>query len=94
MKAKTVQPFVNRVLIKREESCSVTESGIIIPETVRKKATKGTVIALGYEVRDMPMEVVVGDLVLFTQYAGTQIDVEDEGEYLIVRYEDIVAIEN
>jgi len=92
-----VRPLADRVVIKRiEEEEEKSPGGIIIPDTAKEKPQKGEVIAVGPGRLDekgnrMPMEVSVGDKVLFSKYAGTEVKIHGE-EYLIMREDDILAI--
>ncbi len=93
MKASEIKPLFDRVLIKRCEVDNVTTGGIIVPETAKEKLNRGVVIATGSGLTDEPFEIVPGDVVLFTQYAGVEMQVEDDGEYLMCRNNDIIAKE-
>ncbi len=91
-----VKPLYDRVLIKRVEVEEKTESGIIIPDAAKEKPIQGEVIAVGEgRVSDdgkvIPLKVKVGDRVLFSKYAGTEVKIKGE-EYLIMREDDIMAI--
>ncbi len=91
-----IRPLHDRVVIKRMEEGRTSPGGIVIPDTAAEKPIRGEVIAVGNgkilengEVR--PLDVKVGNKVLFGKYAGTEIKVEGE-EVLVMREEDIVAI--
>ena len=91
-----LKPLADRVVIKRIEQEEVKKGGIIIPDTAKEKPQKGEVIAVGPGRLDeqgnrMPMEVKVGDKVLFSKYAGTEVKIGDE-EYLVMREDDILCI--
>ena len=95
MSAK-VRPLHDRILLKRIEEQEVKKGGIIIPDTAKEKPQEGEVVAVGEGRRlesgeRQPMDVKVGDLVLFGKYSGTDVMIEDE-EYLILREEDVFAI--
>lgn len=95
MKAK-VRPLADRVLVKRIEEEETKVGGIIIPDTAKEKPQKGEVIAVGPGRTDdngnrIPMEVKVGDKVIFSKYAGSEVKVNGE-EYLIMREDDILAV--
>jgi len=92
MKVEDVKPLFDRVLVRRMEAEGITASGIIVPDTAKEKPTRGEVISVGCGLSDRPIEVSVSDTVLFTKYAGTEVEVDDEGEFLIVRYSDVIAI--
>ncbi|MEO0139301.1 MAG: co-chaperone GroES [candidate division WOR-3 bacterium] len=92
-----IKPLADRVVVKRfEEEEAKTPGGIIIPDTAKEKPQKGVVVAVGPGRLDengkrIPMEVKVGDKVLFAKYAGSEVKVDGE-EYLIMREDDILAI--
>ena len=86
-----IKPLADRVLIEPKEAETKTASGIYIPATAQEKPQQGTVIAAGPGKKDEPMEVKVGDQVLYGKYAGTEVTVEDK-KYLIVKQSDILAI--
>jgi chaperonin GroES len=68
-----------------------TSSGIIIPDTAKEKPLKGTVVAVGPGKKDESMTVKVGDAVLYGQYSGTELKIEN-GEFLIMKESDIYGI--
>ena len=91
-----VQPLGDRVLLKPLEAEEKTKGGIILPDTAKEKPQEGKVAAVGKgKVGDngkvQPLEVKVGDKVLYGKYSGTEIKADGE-DYLIVREEDILAI--
>ncbi|GAB6162023.1 co-chaperone GroES [Desulfothermus naphthae] len=91
-----LKPLHDRVLVKRLEEEEKTKGGIIIPDTAKEKPIKGEVIAVGPgrltdDGKRIEMSVKVGDKVMFSKYAGTEVKIEGE-EYLIMREDDIVAI--
>ena len=86
-----IKPLADRVLIEPKEAETKTASGIYIPDTAKEKPQQGKVIAVGPGKKDEPMEVKVGDQVLYGKYAGTEVTVEDK-KYLIVKQSDILAI--
>ena len=86
-----IKPLADRVLIEPQEAQTKTASGIYIPDTAKDKPQQGKVIAAGPGKKDEPMEVKVGDVVLYGKYAGTEVTVEDK-KYLIVKQQDILAI--
>lgn len=93
-----ITPLADRVLIKPLEPKEVKKGGIIIPDTAQEKPQEGEVIAVGKgktteDGKVVPMEVKVGDKVLYGKYSGTEIKINDV-EYLIMREEDILAIVN
>ncbi len=92
--AVNVTPLHDRVLIKRIEEKETVKGGIIIPDTAKEKPQEGAVIAVGAgkieKGQRVPLDVKVGDRVLFGKYSGADIKIEDE-EYLILREEEILA---
>lgn len=91
-----LKPLADRVLVKVEEQETKTAGGILLPDTAQKKSQKGVVMAVGAgrmneEGKRLPMEVKVGDEILFAKYSGT--DIESEGvKYLLLSERDILAI--
>jgi chaperonin GroES len=86
-----IKPLADRVLVQPKEAETKTASGIYIPDTAKEKPQQGKVIAVGPGKKDEPMEVKVGDEVIYGKYAGTEVTVENE-KYLIVKQSDILAI--
>ena len=91
-----IKPLSDRVVIKPSPAEEKTKGGIILPDTAKEKPVVGEIVAVGPgKVRDdgkkIPMEVKVGDKVLYGKYSGTEVTVEGE-EYLIMREADIFAI--
>jgi chaperonin GroES len=89
--AVNIKPLADRVLIEPKEAEEKTASGLYIPNTAKEKPQRGTVVAAGPGKKDEPMEVKVGDEVLYGKYSGTEISV-DSKDYLIMRVSDILAI--
>jgi chaperonin GroES len=91
----SLRPLDDRVVVQRLEAEEKTAGGIILPDAAKEKPQKGKIVAVGEGklldsgVRAKP-DVVVGDLVLFGKYAGTEVKVEGQ-EYLIMRENDILA---
>ncbi len=90
------KPLGNRVVVEPLEQEEVTAGGIVLPETAKEKPQKGEVLAIGPGDRNekgerIPMDVAVGDTVLFAKYAGTEIKV-DSKKLLILRESDLLAI--
>jgi len=94
---KKIKPLGNRILVKRSEA-KVSKGGILLPETAKEKPKQGEVTAIGPGKVDeqgnvIPLNVRVGDKVLFSSYAGTEIKTDDENaEYLMMSEEDILAV--
>lgn len=86
-----IKPLADRVVVEPQEALTKTASGIFIPDTAKEKPQQGTVVAVGPGKKDEPMEVKVGDVVLYGKYSGTEVTVEEK-KYLIVRQSDILAI--
>ena len=91
-----VRPLQDRILAKRVEEEETTKGGIIIPDTAKEKPQEGKVIAVGNgKVSDdgkvTPLDVKKGDRVLFSKYAGTEVNIDGE-EHLIVREDDVLGV--
>ncbi|HSB79467.1 MAG TPA: co-chaperone GroES [Candidatus Methylomirabilis sp.] len=93
---RKLKPLQDRILVKRLEEKETKKGGIIIPDTAREKPQEAEVIAVGPgKVTDdgkrQPMEVKVGDKILFGKYSGSEVKLGDE-EFLIMREEDVLGI--
>jgi chaperonin GroES len=92
-----VRPLADRVLVKRlEEEVEKSKGGIIIPDTAKEKPQQGKIVAVGKGRKNedgqiVPLDVKVGDRILFGKYAGSEIKVDGE-EHLIMREEDILGV--
>lgn len=91
-----IKPLGERVVLKVMESEEKTKSGIVLPDTAKEKPQMGEVLAVGTgKVLDngekVPLEVKVGDKVLFAKYAGTEVKLDGE-EYMVLKENDILAI--
>ncbi|HOM05935.1 MAG TPA: co-chaperone GroES [Candidatus Kapabacteria bacterium] len=91
-------PLHDRIIVKPAKAEEVTKGGIIIPDTAKEKPMQGEVVAVGKgRVADdgklIPMNLKVGDKVLYGKYAGTEVNIDGE-EYLIMRESDIYGIIN
>ena len=91
-----IRPLQDRVIVKRLEEEEKTKGGIIIPDTAKEKPQEGKVIAVGKgkmtdEGKLIPLDVKVGDKILFGKYSGTEIKIEGE-EHLIMKEEDILGV--
>lgn len=86
-----IKPLQDRVIIKAAEAETKTAGGIIIPDTAKEKPSRGVVIAAGPGKKDEPMSVNVGDTVLYSKFAGSEIQIDGE-DYLIMRESDLIAI--
>ena len=92
-----LKPLADRVIVEPMEEEEVTSSGIVLPETAKEKPQKGTLIAVGTGKRDeqgkvIPMDVKVGDVVLYAKYAGTEVKLDGGRRVLVLRESDILAI--
>ena len=92
----TLKPLGDRVVVKAIEEEEKTAGGIVLPDTAKEKPQKGEVIAVGSgKLLDngerVPLEVKVGDKVIFAKYGGTEVKLNGT-EYLILRESDILAI--
>lgn len=91
-----IRPLHDRVIVKRLESERMTASGIVIPDSAGEKPDQGEVLAVGPGKRDdagklIPMDVKVGDRIIFGKYAGQTVKFEGE-EFLVMREEDIMGV--
>lgn len=91
-------PLHDRIIIKPAKPEEVTKGGIIIPDTAKEKPMQGEVIAVGNgkiteDGKVLPLQLKVGDQVLYGKYAGTEVTIDGE-EYLIMRESDVFAIIN
>ncbi len=91
-----LRPLGSRVVVRPLQSEEKTPSGIIIPDTAKEKPKRGEVIAVGSGKRlkngkTVPLDVMVGDKVIFSEYAGDEVEVKGE-KYLIMDESDILAI--
>ena len=86
-----IKPLADRVLVEPKEAETKTASGLYIPDTAKEKPQEGKVIAAGPGKKVEPMEVKVGDEVIYGKYSGTEVTVEGK-KYLIVKQSDILAI--
>jgi chaperonin GroES len=94
--ATTLKPLGDRVVVKPVGREETTKSGIVLPDTAKEKPQRGTIVAAGDGRRDddgerIPLDVSVGDQVLFAKYAGTEFKL-DEQDLLILAEKDILAI--
>jgi chaperonin GroES len=93
--AVKLQPLGDRLVVKPMESEEKTKSGIYLPDTAKEKPQEGKVIAVGPgkvtdEGKRVPVDVEVGDIVIYAKYGGSEIKMEGE-DYIILRESDILA---
>ena len=92
-----IRPLGDKILVKRDEPTSRTESGIYLPETAKDKPKQGKIVAVGNgnlnkETGEyLPFSVKKGDAVIFSSYAGTEVKI-DNVDYLIMTEEDILGV--
>ena len=91
-----IRPLQDRVIVKRIAEEEKTKGGIIIPDTAKEKPQEGKVIAVGKgkvneDGKVIPVQVKVGDRILFGKYSGSEIKLDGE-EHLIMREEDILGV--
>jgi len=92
-----LKPLDDRIVVRPNEAETQTASGLVIPDTAKEKPQQGEVLAVGPGKRSetsgdlIPVDIKVGDTVLFTSYAGTEVKMMGE-EYLIMAESDILAI--
>ena len=98
MAEMAVRPLHDRILIRRVSEDEQTAGGIIIPDTAKEKPQRGEVVATGNgritdDGKTLPLEVKMGDRILFSKYAGTELKLEGE-EFLMIREDDVLGIIN
>ena len=92
----SLRPLSDRILVERVEENEKTKGGIIIPDTAKEKPAEGKVVAtgngrMGEDGKLLPMDVKVGDRVLFSKYGGTEVKI-DGIDYLIMRQDDVLGV--
>ena len=91
-----IRPLYDRIVVKRIEQQEQMHGGLYIPDTAKEKPQEGEVVAVGKGKRledgkVIPLDVAVGDRILFGKYSGSEVNVEED-EYVIMREEDVLAI--
>jgi chaperonin GroES len=91
-----LRPLQDRIIVKRVEEETKTAGGLFIPETAKEKPQRGEIVAVGNgkkteDGKVLPLDVKVGDVVLFGKYAGTEIKVDGD-DFLMMREDDILAV--
>ena len=91
-----IRPLQDRIIVKRVEEEEKTKGGIIIPDTAKEKPIEGKVVAVGNgkvlkDGKVRPLEVKVGDTVLFGKYSGTEVKI-DGVEHVLIREDDVLAV--
>lgn len=91
-----LQPLGDRIVVKRDEGNEKTEGGIFLPDSAKDKPTRGTVVSIGDgklldDGSRSELQVKEGDVVLFTSYAGENIEIGDQ-EYLLMSETDVLAV--
>ena len=88
-------PLFDRVVLKQMEAEETTKSGIVLPGQAKEKPQQAEVVAVGpggvVDGKEVTMQVKVGDKVIYSKYAGTEVKLNDE-EYMVVKQNDILAI--
>ena len=91
----TIKPLADRVVIKMTEAEETTKGGIILTAAAQEKPQVAEVVAVGpggvVDGKEVKMEVKVGDQVIYSKYAGTEVKLDDE-EYIVVKQNDILAV--
>ena len=83
--------LAGKILVKPSEAEEKTASGIIIPETAKEKPQNGKVVMVGEDKKDEPMEIKVGDQVLYGKFAGQELNIDEE-DYLLISQSDVLFI--
>ncbi|MDA8158266.1 MAG: co-chaperone GroES [bacterium] len=91
-----VKPLQDRILVERLQEEEKTKGGLFIPDSAKEKPMQGKIVAAGNgriteDGKKIPMDVKVGDIVLFAKYSGNDVKIDDK-EYLIMKEDDILAI--
>ena len=91
-----VKPLYDRLLVTRVEEKEAKKGAIIIPDTAKEKPMEGKVVAVGSgrvekDGKTIPMQVKVGDRILFGKYAGTEIKIQDK-EHIILREDEVLGV--
>ena len=84
-------PLGDRVVLKQVEAEETTKSGIVLPGTAKEKPQQAEVVAVGPGTEEVKMEVAVGDAVIYSKYAGTEVKLDGE-EFIVVKQSDILAV--
>ena len=93
----SIKPLEDRIVIKQVEAEQVTSSGLVIPDTAKEKPQEGKVLAVGPGRFDedgekrIPLDIKVGDTVIYSKYGGTEVKYNGE-EYLLLSARDVLAI--
>jgi chaperonin GroES len=91
----SLKPLEDRIVVKPSEGEETTSSGLVIPDTAKEKPQEGSVVAVGpgrfEDGTRVPLDVGVGDKVIYSKYGGTEVKVEGE-EYLILSARDVLAV--
>ncbi len=92
----SLRPLSDRILVERVEEDAKTKGGIIIPDTAKEKPAEGKIVAMGNgrmgeDGKLIPMDVAVGDRILFSKYGGTDVKI-DGNDYLILRQDDVLGV--
>ncbi len=93
----SIKPLEDRIVVKSLEAEQTTASGLVIPDTAKEKPQEGEVLAVGPGRWDdegenrIPLDVAVGDVVLYSKYGGTEVKYNGE-EYLILSARDVLAV--
>lgn len=90
-----LRPLGDRVVLQHQKAEEKTQSGIILPDSAKEKPQEAVVIAVGQgkgeDGKEIEMQVKVGDKVIYSRYAGTEIKLDDQ-EYIVVGQSDIIAV--
>lgn len=92
-----LNPLADRVIVEPLKEDEITAGGIVLPEIARKRLYRGTILAIGPGKRDnrgkvIPVDMEVGNIVLYTRYGGTEIKLGTGQEILVLREGDILAV--
>ncbi|MGO3019104.1 MAG: co-chaperone GroES [Anaerococcus sp.] len=89
-----LQPIGKRLVIKKVEAEKTTSSGIVLPQSAQEKPQYAEVVAISENVlndKEIDSVLEVGDKVIYSQYSGTEVKLDDE-EFIVIKYEDVLAV--
>ena len=90
-----IRPLEDRIVVQPSDAEQMTASGLVIPDTAKEKPQEGTVLAIGpgrfEDGQRVPLDVSVGDVVLYSKYGGTEVKYRGE-EYLVLSARDVLAV--
>ncbi|MDO5301512.1 MAG: co-chaperone GroES [Tissierellia bacterium] len=89
-----IKPLGERVVIKKFETENVTASGIVLPDSAKEESNVAEVVAISEELKnseEIQVDIAVGDKVLYSKYAGTEVEVDGD-KVIVIKYQDLLAV--